>query len=203
MSDFFWPSDAQMACLEPCFPTSLGKPSVDAGQVRSWVVFINHNALHRRSRSGRWTGEDAIQPLQAAARPRYLCGVMGEDSGRSEPCRGRAGQASDDRQRRDPGVKRGIGSGHWALARGIDHEYWGAGGRGRRSVAQIPRTARSERRDSVKVRPKAQRYCDKEICKPPRLVENRVAKIKEFRGIATSYDKTGAAVPLSGTSQQH
>ena len=37
---------------------------------------------------------------------------------------------------------------------------------------------------------KAQRYYDKHVYKWRHLVENYFAKIKEFRGIATRYDKT-------------
>ena len=48
MSDLFWPSDAQMARLEPYFPKSHGKPRVDDRRVLSGIIFINRNGLRWR-----------------------------------------------------------------------------------------------------------------------------------------------------------
>jgi transposase len=48
MSDLFWLSDAQMARLEPYFPKSHGKPSVDDRRVLSGIIFINRNGLRWR-----------------------------------------------------------------------------------------------------------------------------------------------------------
>ena len=45
MSDLFWLSDAQMARLEPFFPKSHGKASVDDRRVLSGIIFINRNGL--------------------------------------------------------------------------------------------------------------------------------------------------------------
>ena len=49
MSNLFWLTDAQMARLEPFFPTSHGKPRVDDRRVLSGIIFINRNGL-------RWCG---------------------------------------------------------------------------------------------------------------------------------------------------
>ena len=48
MSDLFWLSDAQMARLEPYFPKSHGKPSVDDRRVLSGIIFIKRNGLRWR-----------------------------------------------------------------------------------------------------------------------------------------------------------
>ncbi|MEO1733600.1 MAG: transposase, partial [Pseudomonadota bacterium] len=48
MSDLFWPTDAQMARLEPFFPKSHGKPRVDDRRVLSGVILINRNGLRWR-----------------------------------------------------------------------------------------------------------------------------------------------------------
>ena len=48
MSDLFWPSDAQMARLEPYFPESHGKPRVDDRGVMSVIFFISRNGLRWR-----------------------------------------------------------------------------------------------------------------------------------------------------------
>jgi transposase len=49
MSDLFWLTDAQMVRLEPCFPKSHGKPSVDDRRVLSDIIFINRNGLRWRN----------------------------------------------------------------------------------------------------------------------------------------------------------
>lgn len=43
MSDLFWLTDAQMARLEPFFPTSHRKPRVDDRRILSGIIFINRN----------------------------------------------------------------------------------------------------------------------------------------------------------------
>ena len=48
MSDPFWLTDAQMACLEPYFPKSRGKQRVDDRRVLSEIIFINRNGLRWR-----------------------------------------------------------------------------------------------------------------------------------------------------------
>ena len=48
MSDLFWLNDSQMACLEPFFLKSHGKPRVDDRRVLSGIIFINRNGLRRR-----------------------------------------------------------------------------------------------------------------------------------------------------------
>ena len=48
MSDLFWLSEAQLACLEPRFPKSHGKPGVDDLRVLSGIIFINRNGLRWR-----------------------------------------------------------------------------------------------------------------------------------------------------------
>jgi len=48
MSDLFWLTEAQMACLEPFFPKSHGKPRVDDRRVLSGIIFINRNGLRWR-----------------------------------------------------------------------------------------------------------------------------------------------------------
>ena len=48
MSDLFWLTDAQMACLQPFFPKSHGKPRVDDKRVLSGIIFINRNGLRWR-----------------------------------------------------------------------------------------------------------------------------------------------------------
>ena len=45
MNNLFWLTDAQMARLEPFFPTSHGKPRVDDRRVLSGIIFINRNGL--------------------------------------------------------------------------------------------------------------------------------------------------------------
>lgn len=45
MSNFIWPTDAQMARLEPFFPKSHGRPRVDDRLVLSGIIFINRNSL--------------------------------------------------------------------------------------------------------------------------------------------------------------
>jgi len=45
MSNPFWLTDEQMACLQPCFPKSHGKPGVDDRHVLSGIIFINRNGL--------------------------------------------------------------------------------------------------------------------------------------------------------------
>jgi transposase len=69
MSSLFWPTDEQMARLEPCFPQSHGKPRVDDRSVLSGIIFTNRNGL-------RWCGalrecgpaQDALQRLAALER---------------------------------------------------------------------------------------------------------------------------------------
>lgn len=41
MSDLFWLTDAQMACLKPYFPKSHGKPRIDDQRVLNGIIFIN------------------------------------------------------------------------------------------------------------------------------------------------------------------
>ncbi len=48
MSDLFWLSDPQMACLAPFFPKSHGKPRVDDRRVLSGIIFINRSSLRWR-----------------------------------------------------------------------------------------------------------------------------------------------------------
>lgn len=48
MSDLFWPTDAQMARLEPFFPKSHGKPREDDRRVLSGIVFNNRNGFRWR-----------------------------------------------------------------------------------------------------------------------------------------------------------
>ncbi len=48
MSDLFWLSDEQMACLEPFFPKSHGKPCVDDRRVLSGIIFTIRNGLRWR-----------------------------------------------------------------------------------------------------------------------------------------------------------
>jgi hypothetical protein len=48
MSDLFWLSDAQMACLERFFPKSHGRPRVDDRKVLNGIILINCNALRWR-----------------------------------------------------------------------------------------------------------------------------------------------------------
>ena len=45
MSNLFWPTDPQMARLQPVFPKSQGKPRVDDRRVLSGTIFINRNGL--------------------------------------------------------------------------------------------------------------------------------------------------------------
>jgi len=45
MSDLYWPTDEQMARLQPFFPKSHGKPRVDDRRVLSGIVFVNRNGL--------------------------------------------------------------------------------------------------------------------------------------------------------------
>ena len=40
MSDLFWLTEEQMACLEPYFPKSHGRPRVDDRRVLSGVIFV-------------------------------------------------------------------------------------------------------------------------------------------------------------------
>lgn len=47
MSDPFWPTDAQRASPERCFPKSHGKPGVDDRRVLFGRVFIGRNGLRR------------------------------------------------------------------------------------------------------------------------------------------------------------
>ena len=48
MSDHFWLTEAQMACLEPYYPKSHGKPRVDDRRVLSRIIFINCNRFRWR-----------------------------------------------------------------------------------------------------------------------------------------------------------
>jgi len=48
MSDLFWLTDTQMACLAPGFPKPHGKPRVDDRRVLSGIIFINRNGLRWR-----------------------------------------------------------------------------------------------------------------------------------------------------------
>ena len=48
MSDLLWLRDEQMARLEPFFPKSHVKPSVDDRRVLSGIIFINRNGLRWR-----------------------------------------------------------------------------------------------------------------------------------------------------------
>ncbi|WP_243698787.1 transposase [Paracoccus alkanivorans] len=45
MSNLYWLTDAQMERLQPFFPKSHGKPSVDDRRVLSRIIFINRNGL--------------------------------------------------------------------------------------------------------------------------------------------------------------
>ena len=54
MSDLYWPNDAQMARLEPCFPKSHGNPHVDDRRVPSGMIFINRNGLRWRDAPGEY-----------------------------------------------------------------------------------------------------------------------------------------------------
>ncbi len=54
MSYLFWLTDAQMARLEPFFPKSHGKRSVDDRRVLSRIIFINRNDLRWRDASGEY-----------------------------------------------------------------------------------------------------------------------------------------------------
>lgn len=48
MSDLYWLTDEQMARLEPFFPKSHGRPSVDDRRVLSGIIFVNRNGLRWR-----------------------------------------------------------------------------------------------------------------------------------------------------------
>jgi transposase len=48
MSDLYWLSGDQLAGLEPFFPKSHGKASVDDKRVLSGITFINYNGLRWR-----------------------------------------------------------------------------------------------------------------------------------------------------------
>ncbi|KPP98839.1 MAG: putative transposase of IS4/5 family (DUF4096) [Rhodobacteraceae bacterium HLUCCA12] len=48
MSDLVWSTDARIARLEPCFPKSHGKRSIDDRRVPSGFIFISHNGLRWR-----------------------------------------------------------------------------------------------------------------------------------------------------------
>ena len=48
MSDLYWPTDEQMARLEPFFPESHGRPRVDDRRVLSGIIFVNRNGLRWR-----------------------------------------------------------------------------------------------------------------------------------------------------------
>ena len=78
MSDLFWLSDAQMACLEPFVPKSRGKPRVDNRHVLSGIIFINRNGLRWRdvptafdphktlyNRWKRWSGKAIFAQMMA------------------------------------------------------------------------------------------------------------------------------------------
>ncbi len=45
MSNLFWLSDEQIERLNPFFPKSHGKPSVDDRRALSGIIFINRNGL--------------------------------------------------------------------------------------------------------------------------------------------------------------
>ncbi len=48
MSDLFWLTEAQMACLRPFFPKPHGKPRVDDRRVLIGMIFLNRNGLRWR-----------------------------------------------------------------------------------------------------------------------------------------------------------
>jgi|GEM_PF-2056520 transposase len=83
-----------------------------------------------------------------------------------------------------PAQKGDTASGHWALARWANDKDRRVGGCARQfgsvSAAAIP----------PKTNRKIQRNYDAEVYKWRHLVENYFAMIKEFRGIATRYEKT-------------
>lgn len=45
MSNLFWPTEAQMARLQPFFSKSHGKLRVDDRRVLSGIIFVNRNGL--------------------------------------------------------------------------------------------------------------------------------------------------------------
>jgi hypothetical protein len=51
-SDFFWPTDEQMARLQPFYPKSYGRPRVDGRRVTSSIIFINRHGLLLRRPTG-------------------------------------------------------------------------------------------------------------------------------------------------------
>jgi transposase len=48
MSDLFWLTEEQMACLQPYFPNSHGCERVDDRQALSGIIFVNRNGLRWR-----------------------------------------------------------------------------------------------------------------------------------------------------------
>ena len=48
MSDLYWPTDEQMARLQPFFPKGHGKLRVDDRHLLSGIIFVNHNGLRWR-----------------------------------------------------------------------------------------------------------------------------------------------------------
>lgn len=58
MSDLYWLTDEQMACLRPYFPKRNGRPRVDDRRVLSGIVFVQRigsaGAQHMRERMPGW-----------------------------------------------------------------------------------------------------------------------------------------------------
>ncbi len=48
MGGLFWLTAEQMARLEPYFPNSHGRPTVDDRRVLSGIIFVNRNGLRWR-----------------------------------------------------------------------------------------------------------------------------------------------------------
>ena len=60
MSNLFWLTVAQIACLRPFFPRSHGRPRADDLRVLSGIIFINRNGLRWCDAPRIWAGEDPL-----------------------------------------------------------------------------------------------------------------------------------------------
>jgi len=83
-SVLFWLADAQMACLEPFFPSSHGNPRFDDKRVLSGIIFTNRNGLRWRDapaeyephktlfkRSKRWSDKGIFAQIIAGLAAEY------------------------------------------------------------------------------------------------------------------------------------
>ena len=69
MSDRYWPTEEQMARLEPLLPKSQGRSRVDDQRVLSGIIFVNRNGLRWRDAPAEYgTTQDPLQPLEAPER---------------------------------------------------------------------------------------------------------------------------------------